>query len=291
KPPGMTSSDAVVRIRHTLRGEKVGHAGTLDPEAAGVLPIMIGKAARLFDALVDKDKEYIAEIAFGAATDTQDAQGKPIATSGKLPAMEELRACLPEFIGEIMQTPPDFSALKVEGRPAYAIARKGERARLDARLVRVDSIDVMERTGVNTALLRVRCGKGVYIRTLCHDLGTRLGCLAHMRFLLRTQSGPFRLYDSVTLEEWNQCADRAKFLVPMDAPLSGLPAVRVDASNRAVVLNGHPLPWTDDSTPPGGLVRVYCGNQFAGLARYQDGMLRFQAMLMEKTDDTKPGDP
>ena len=285
KPPGMTSSDAVVQVRRTLSGEKVGHAGTLDPEAAGVLPIMIGKATRLFDVLTEKEKEYIAEIAFGAATDTQDAQGTAIAVSKSLPSMADLRACLPAFIGDIMQVPPDFSALKIGGKPAYALARKGERTRLAARPARIDSIDFLEQTRERTALLRVRCGKGVYIRTLCHDIGIKLGCPAHLRFLLRTQTGPFMLAESVTLEEWLESGDRAPLLWPLDAPLLHLPAARVDAVHQKAVLNGNPLTTFDGEIPPDAIARVYCGDQFAGLARCVNGALTFQAMLLERTDD------
>jgi len=291
KPPGMTSSDAVVQIRRTLSGEKVGHAGTLDPEAAGVLPIMVGKAARLFDVLVEKEKEYIAEIAFGAATDTQDAQGTATSLSARLPSMDALAACLPGFVGDIMQVPPDFSALKVGGKPAYALARGGERPKLAARPARIDSIDLLERTGENTALLRVRCGKGVYIRTLCHDIGLWLGCPAHLRFLLRTKTGPFAVAESITLEEWIESSDKARLLWPLDAPIGHLPAVRVDASFHGHVINGRPLAWPRGEAPPAGILRVYCGSQFAGIARALDGKLKFQAMLMEKTDDVQTSNP
>lgn len=287
KPPGMTSSDAVVCVRKTLSGEKTGHAGTLDPEAAGVLPIMIGKASRLFDVLVEKEKAYIAEIAFGVWTDTQDAQGKTIGQSEARPDEADICAVLPRFVGDIMQTPPAFSALKVGGQSAYALARRGNLPKLHARPARVNEIELLEMTGENSALLRVACGKGVYVRTLCHDIGQALGCGAHMRFLLRTRSGSFLLEDSVTLEDWMAADDRAALLAPMDAPLGHLPLARVPQQDRTACRNGKPLTCFDEidsAAREDGPVRVYCGQTFAGIAcwRADEKALRFSAMLLEE---------
>lgn len=283
KPPGMTSSDAVVRIRRTLSGEKVGHAGTLDPEAAGVLPIMIGKASRLFDVLVEKQKEYVAEIAFGIATDTQDAQGTVVRRSEGIPTAEEIAAVLPRFMGDIMQVPPVFSALKVKGQTAYSLARKGEAPTLAARPAHVDTIELLEMTQPNGALLRVQCGKGVYVRTLCQDIGDALGHAAHMRFLLRTNSGSFDIDRSVTLEEWMEAEDRPSLLMALDAPLAHLPVARIPESAAMNCRNGAAMTrfeTIDDAVTQGGPVRVYCGETFAGIARWREDALRFQAMLM-----------
>ncbi|MDL2318294.1 tRNA pseudouridine(55) synthase TruB [Eubacteriales bacterium OttesenSCG-928-A19] len=284
KPPGMTSSDAVVCVRRTLSGEKVGHAGTLDPEAAGVLPIMIGKAARLFDVLTEKEKAYVAEIAFGIATDTQDAQGSALSGTGDVPTEGALRAVLPRFVGDIIQTPPAFSALKVGGKAAYRLAREGNAPVLTARPARVDGLTLLEMRPPDGALLRVDCGKGVYVRTLCHDIGQALGCGAHMRFLLRVRAGSFDIDRSVTLEEWMDAPDRAALLTPMDGPLSHLPMARVPASWADACRNGRPLASfeaIDPAATQGSPVRVYCGDRFAGLARWRDDALRFQAMLLE----------
>ncbi len=285
KPPGMTSSDAVVAIRRTLSGEKVGHAGTLDPEAAGVLPIMIGKAARLFEWVTEKQKEYIAEIAFGVSTDTQDAQGAVVEQySGPYPDENAIRAALPAFVGDILQTPPAYSALKIGGRPAYELARKGEEMALAARPAHVDGIELLEMCGGDSAMLRVRCGKGVYIRTLCHDIGARLGCPAHMRFLLRTQSGPFTVENGVTLEEWLSATRRESLLTPMDVPIAHLPMARVHPAYEANIRNGAALTRfeaMDGAARSGEAVRVYCGDRFTGIARWREDALRFQAMLLE----------
>ena len=284
KPPGMTSSDAVVFVRRSLGVKaKVGHAGTLDPEAAGVLPVMIGKASRLFDLLVNKQKAYIAEIALGCATDTQDAQGAAVAYGHWSGDFDALRAVLPRFTGEIMQIPPAYSAIKTGGVAAYKLARSGDAAPLKARPALIHSLRMIERTGEDSALLHVECGRGVYIRTLCHDIGAALGCGAHLRFLLRTQSGPFTLATSVTLEEWLACQQKETLLAPMDAPLDGLPRALLPASAENACRNGQALSSflsLDAQAQQGGPVRVYCGEKFAGLARWHDGALRLYAMLL-----------
>lgn len=282
KPPGMTSSQAVVAIRRTLSGEKVGHAGTLDPEAAGVLPIMIGKASRLFDVLVEKRKAYVGEIAFGVETDSWDADGDITRRTDETPTEEALRAVLPRFTGDIMQTPPVFSALKIGGRAAYSLARSGEAPRMAPRPARIDAIELLEMRPPDGALLEVTCGKGVYIRSLCHDIGQALGCGAHMRFLLRTASGSFDIGDAVTLEEWLDSADRQALLRPMDAPLGHLPRAHVPEALASACRSGAPITRMEKcvgEVEAGGPVRVYCGGEFVGLARWRDGALRFQAML------------
>lgn len=198
KPPGMTSSDAVVLVRRAFaRGTKVGHMGTLDPEAAGVLPIGVGSAARLFDYVTEKEKTYRAEIAIGQATDTQDATGRVVAR-GPGVRMEDLRAVLPRFIGEIEQVPPAYSAIKVGGRKLYEAARAGEALEVPSRRVQIYGLDLAGQSGENRFLLDVRCGRGTYIRTLCHDIGRALGTCAHMAFLLRVRSGVFGIEDAVT---------------------------------------------------------------------------------------------
>lgn len=283
KPPGITSSGAVVAIRKTLHGEKVGHAGTLDPETAGVLPIMVGKASRLFDVLVEKDKEYIVEIAFGVSTDTQDAQGQVLERSAIIPTRSAVEAILSRFIGHLKQIPPVYSAVKMGGQPAYTLAREGKAPIMAARDARIDAIEVMEQVTPESILLRVRCGKGVYMRTLCHDIGVALGCPSHMRFLLRTRSGFFSIDQSITLEAWQRCTQKMDLLSPIDAPLGHLPLARVSAVYETQVRRGNAMTLFDEIDTEvftGAPTRVYCGGIFAGLARWKDGALRFQAMLM-----------
>lgn len=284
KPPGMTSSDVVVRVRRMLpKGTKVGHAGTLDPEAAGVLPLMIGKASRLFDYLVEKEKNYVAELKTGYATDTQDAHGKTIAGSGERANRMQLEAVLPQFLGEVMQTPPMFSALKRDGQKLCDLARSGVTVELEARPTQVYAIDVLHDLQDGCFMLRVRCGKGTYIRTLCHDIGRALGTQAHMGLLLRTKTGMFSLDDAHTMEEIEGSQDLPGLLVAMDCPLGHLPRVDVVPWAERFVRNGNVLTSKElrGEVPEGRPVRLYLNDRFAGIGRMQGGQMKFDAMLLE----------
>ncbi|MDO5378541.1 MAG: tRNA pseudouridine(55) synthase TruB [Clostridia bacterium] len=284
KPPGMTSSDVVVRVRRKLGGKtKVGHAGTLDPEAAGVLPLMIGKASRLFDYLVDKEKTYVAQLIPGYSTDTQDAHGQIVSGEGRGVSLEELEAALPRFVGEIKQIPPAFSALKRDGQKLCDLARQGVRLEVEPRPTRVDEIRVMHALEDGSYLIRVRCGRGTYIRTLCHDIGEALGCGAHMGFLLRTQTGMFTLSDAHTIEEIDAETDLSGLLTAIDRPLGHLPDVTVAPEAERFVRNGNELrPAQLDPVPPQGVsVRLYVGGRFAGIGRMRGEGMKFDAMLLE----------
>ena len=246
KPPGMSSAHVVGAVRRMLGGAKIGHAGTLDPEASGVLPLMVGKAARLFDYMQDKEKAYVTEVAFGAATDTQDAQGTAVAEGENYPSESEILAALPAFTGTILQTPPMYSAIKQDGKRLYQLARDGKQADIPAREVTVHELAFRGETPNHGALLAVRCSKGFYVRTLCQDLGEHLGCPAHMRFLLRTQSGPFTLETAHTLEVLHQAAENgtlADMLLPPEAALGHLPMTDVPKGLEKAVRNGGHLPW------------------------------------------------
>ena len=211
KPSGMTSNDAVGFVKRTLRqagtpAEKVGHGGTLDPEAAGVLPILLGKATRLFDEISDKRKIYIGEIVFGESTDTQDAFGKVIGASAHIPQKQELLDILGRFTGEIKQVPPKYSALKINGVAAYELARRGKEFETCERDARVYGIDWLAQTADNIHVLRVECGRGTYIRTLFHDMGAALGTASHMGFLLRASCGEYIISRSRTMREVSEAA-------------------------------------------------------------------------------------
>jgi len=286
KPPGMTSSDVVLAVRKMLpRGARGGHGGTLDPDAAGVLPICIGRGARLFDYMIDKQKAYLAELRLGIATDTQDSTGRVTSVHPVDIGEAEVRAALQAFIGEIMQIPPAYSAIKRDGKPMYKLARVGDAPELKPRPARVDDIEYLGQTAPNVHRLLVRCGKGVYIRTLCHDIGAAQGCGGHMAFLLRTQAGVFDIAASVTVDELRTAfehGDERKYLYPLDAPIEHLPAVHLDAADRPAVLNGLSCPISPDLpllTP----LRVYCGAEFAGIGeRREDGNVHMKAMLLER---------
>lgn len=284
KPPGMTSSDVVVRVRRQLAGrEKVGHAGTLDPEAAGVLPLMVGKASRLFDYLVEKEKTYVAQLKPGYATDTQDTHGAIISGTGAQVTQEQLEAVLPRFIGDIMQTPPMFSALKRDGQKLCDLARKGVEVAVEPRPTQVHEIRVLHALEDGSFMLRVRCGKGTYIRTLCHDIGGALGTGAHMGLLLRTQTGMFTLDDAHTIEEIEACEDLSTLFVPMDRPIAHIPRVDVVPSAERFVRNGNVLTRRElrGELVKGVPVRLYLNEQFAGIGRYDGEVMKFEAMLLE----------
>ena len=291
KPTGRTSSDLVVFVRKRLpRGTAVGHGGTLDPEASGVLPVCVGTATRLFDYIIDKKKTYVARIRLGVTTDTQDATGQVVERRPVDVGEAELKAALHRFVGDIRQVPPMYSAVKRDGRRLYQLARKGQTVAVEPRPCRVDAIEYLGREDEETYLLRIDCGKGVYIRTLCHDIGQALGCGAHMRALERTAAGIFRIQDALTPEAIDALAreDRlAEALVPLDAPLEHLPMVRVGERSRHAVLNGNALrpQWLDRPAPDAEAVRVYLNDEFAGIGAPQpDGSVRFRAMLYRPED-------
>ena len=286
KPTGRTSSDLVVFVRKRLeKGTAVGHGGTLDPEASGVLPVCVGSATRLFDYIIDKQKIYVARILLGVETDTQDATGQVVAERPVAAGEAELRAVLPRFTGEIEQVPPMYSAIKRDGRRLYQLARKGQTVEVAPRKCRVDAIEFLGAAGENAYDLRITCGKGVYIRTLCHDIGQALGCGAHMQALERVAAGIFTIGDALTLEQIDRLAREGRLeeaLIPLDAPLEHLPAVRVGERSRHAVLNGNPLrpQWLDAPAPRAEAVRVYLNDVFAGIGAPQpDGSVKFRAML------------
>ena len=291
KPTGRTSSDAVVFVRKRLpRGTAVGHGGTLDPEASGVLPVCVGSATRLFDYIIDKQKTYVARLKLGVETDTQDATGRVTATCEVHADEDAVRAILPRFIGEIEQVPPMYSALKRDGQRLYKLARRGETVALEPRKCRVDEVEYLGYEGDDVHLLKIDCGKGVYIRTLCNDIGRALGCGGHMQTLERTAAGIFKIEDALTLDEIDRLSRAGTLeqaLVPLDAPLGHLPAVRVGERSRHAVLNGNPLKagWLDAPAPQCDAVRVYLGDVFAGIGQPQsDGGVRFKAMLYREME-------
>lgn len=286
KPPGMTSA-AVVAVARRLTGEKrVGHAGTLDPEAAGVLPVMVGKAARLFDYLVDKEKEYVAEAAFGVSTDTQDATGRVVARGDAYPTRAQVEEAARALTGDIWQRPSMYSAIKRDGTPMYERARRGETVEVPLRQVHVESIRVTEETPDHGFLMVVRCGRGTYIRSLCADLGEKVGCPAHMRFLLRSASGVFTLETAMTLEEaaaFQAAGTLGEHLLPLDRPLAHLPRADVAGAYRRQVENGVRLPASAVTLPEGvtscAAVRVYLEDEFWGVAEAGPDGLVWRALI------------
>lgn len=286
KPPGMTSA-AVVAVVKRLTGEKrVGHAGTLDPEAAGVLPIMIGRAARLFDYLVDKEKAYVAEAAFGCATDTQDAAGRVIETGTNYPDYTAVCAAAKQLEGDILQRPSMYSAIKQDGVAMYERARRGESVEVPLRQVHVEEIALHGEMPEHGVLMTVRCGRGTYIRSICDDLGKLTGCPAHMRFLLRSQSGVFTLDTAMTLEEaaaYREADTLAEHLLPLDWPIQHITRVDVPPFLQKQVVNGVRLPIekvrSARDLQEGAIVRIYLNGEFWGMAERQADMMVWKCQI------------
>lgn len=246
KPRGITSFEVVRRIRRAARTKKVGHAGTLDPNATGVLPIAVGEATRLVDELVGARKRYAAEILFGVETDTYDPEGD-VVDERDASALDEprVREALAGFLGEQMQIPPAYSAVKRAGVPAYRAARRGDPLTLDARPVTVYALDVLAFDHSHPARpvlhLDVQCGKGFYVRSLAHDLGALLGAGAHLAGLRRTQVGPFLVADAIPLDEAVarlQADEGTSIVLPPDAVLGDWPAVTLTAEQTVRTRQG-----------------------------------------------------
>jgi tRNA pseudouridine55 synthase len=228
KPQGMTSTDAVTRVRRATDARKVGHGGTLDPLATGVLPIAMGEATKTVAYAMDGRKHYRFTARLGEARTTDDAEGGILATSDQRPRTTAIETALPRFIGAIEQVPPRFAAVKVEGERAYDLARRGEVVELAPRTVQVDRFDLVERIDPDHATFEVVCGRGTYVRALVRDLGDQLGCLGHVVVLRRLRVGPFRIEDAISVTALEQLvADDAlgQALLPVGAPLGELPAL------------------------------------------------------------------
>ena len=272
KPPGMSSAAAVAFVKR-LTGCKCGHAGTLDPEVAGVLPILVGRATRLQQYFTDTGKAYIGEISFSGATDTQDAQGTVTEPGRGTPAREQLERVIRErFTGEILQTPPMYSAVKREGKPLYALARAGKNVAVSARPTQITRCEVLSQTFADSFRLRIECGSGTYIRTLFHDIGQALDMPAHMRMLIRIRSNGFLLWDSVTPEQLAEGESLSGFLVPMDAMLGAYPRVILKDGDVKAARNG--VHWDEACYPAGQIVALYHHDAFYGLARADDNGLK-----------------
>jgi tRNA pseudouridine55 synthase len=273
KASGMTSHDVVARIRKLLKQRRVGHAGTLDPAASGVLPICVGQATRVAEYLSESGKAYEAVITFGTVTDTYDAEGTVIRTadaSGLTQATIE--AILPRFLGSQLQMPPRYSAIKVQGQSAYKRARAGEEISLEPRLIHIDQLRILAWHAPHLTLA-IACSKGTYIRSLAYDLGETLGCGAHLSALVRTRSGPFTLDESITLEQLAALqAEGAieRVLLPVDRALQDYPAITLDDVTAERVLHGNTFPQPSSSRPPQApLARVYDqSGQFLAIATW-----------------------
>lgn len=261
KAVGMTSHDVVARVRKLLHQKRVGHAGTLDPSASGVLPICVGYGTRVAEYLSESGKAYQARITFGMVTDSYDAEGTVLRTADiSSLTLAQIESALPHFLGPQQQYPPRYSAIKLQGQPAYKRMRAGEEVTLASRPIEIFQLDLLSWQSPEL-LLDVSCSKGTYIRSLAYDLGEYLGCGAYLSGLVRTRSGPFTLEESVTLEHLAEALAReeaASYLYPADYALQEYPALYLDASTSQSVLHGNPFVHPDQNTQPqSGLARIY----------------------------------
>ena len=277
KETGFTSHDVVAKLRGICGQNKIGHTGTLDPAATGVLPVCLGSGTKLCDMLTDRDKEYVAELLLGVETDTQDTTGSVLRESPVTVTEEEVsRACL-SFLGDYDQIPPMYSALKVDGKKLYELARAGKEVERKARRVRILELEILEMR-LPVVKLRVVCSKGTYIRTLCSDIGQKLGCGGAMQSLQRTKVGRFRLEDALTLGELQQLKDSGELervVQPVDSLFEETPALHVTAEAARLLENGNalfPAQFAETVTPePERWVRVYRPDgRFAGIYAYEE---------------------
>ncbi|MFG5384937.1 tRNA pseudouridine(55) synthase TruB [Yoonia sp. R2-816] len=243
KPAGITSTAVVNKVRWALEAKKAGHAGTLDPEATGVLAVALGEATKTVPYITDALKAYVFTVRLGQATNTDDAEGEVIATSDLRPDDDAIKAALGRFVGDIMQVPPQFSAVKIDGQRAYKKARDGEEMELAARPLWVEELLLVDRPDPDHVILEMTCGKGGYVRAIARDLGETLGCKAHVKSLRRIWSGPFQADDGITLDQVDALARTPELdahLQPLEVGLSDLPEVRCLTESVAKLRNGNP---------------------------------------------------
>jgi tRNA pseudouridine55 synthase len=258
KPLGMTSTHAVAVAKRIFNAKKVGHAGTLDPLASGILPLAFGEATKTVPFVMDGEKTYRFTVRWGIETSTDDAESEAVVVSDKRPSVSEIEAILPQFMGEIMQTPPQFSALKIDGERAYDLARQGEVVKLEARPIEIHSLKLVSHD-TDSAVFEAECGKGTYVRALARDFGRILGCYGHVIFLRRTRVGPFLeenavLLDDLTPPEGDNNFSPDEYLLSIEAGLMELPSISISGHDAArlqrglsIILRGRDAPVIEGS--------------------------------------------
>ncbi len=272
KPQDWTSMDVCAKLRGLFHEKRIGHAGTLDPMATGVLPVFVGRATRAVEFASEGDKEYLAGLRLGTVTDTQDTSGRVLEEHPVSVTREELEAALAPFRGEIQQLPPMYSAIKINGKKLYELARKGREVERKPRAITIHSLEVEGQESATDFLIRVRCSKGTYVRTLCHDIGQALGCGGTMYSLRRTMAAGFTLEDALPLEQVLQAEDPASLLLGVDAYFAGRPVLILKPAAEKKVRNGMTLVLPD--APSAGEYRVYSeAGEFLALSRVSQGKL------------------
>ena len=273
KSAGWTSQDVAAKLRGVFHERRVGHGGTLDPMATGVLPVFIGRATRAAEFLESAEKEYVAGLRLGVVTDTQDTSGTVLETNSVCVTRAQLEAALRQFLGPIEQIPPMYSAIKINGQKLYELARRGQEVARRPRSITIHALELLEGEGADWTI-RVRCSKGTYVRTLCHDLGRALGCGGCMSSLRRTRAGSFTLAQAVTMQQVLDFAagqDPQQLLMPVDAVVAAHPPLIVTLGQAAKLKNGAQV--KDWQFQP-GTYRVYAEDgEFLLLGRVEGGVL------------------
>ena len=274
KPLGITSFDVIARLRRIFKQKNIGHIGTLDPLADGLLVVALGQSLRTVEYMESYDKGYIATVSFGQATSTYDREGEVIENGdSSIVTLVRLQTALKMFSGDLYQKPPVYSALKQNGRKLCDLARDGKPVVIKPRLVHIYAISLLGFNG-QEAVLEISCSKGTYIRSLAHDLGKVLGCPAHLSSLTRTFCGPFRFEEAYSLQDLNLAAEEnslERYLLPLDSGLSHMAQVSVDGNALLDLKNGRPVFYVlSDEWPDGELVRVYWQGILAAICRWEN---------------------
>ncbi|MCR5755442.1 MAG: tRNA pseudouridine(55) synthase TruB [Acetatifactor sp.] len=287
KEAGFTSHDVVAKMRGICGQKKIGHTGTLDPQATGVLPVCLGSATKLCDMLTDKDKEYVAELLLGVETDTQDTTGKVLRQCDVTADEEQVEAAIRSFLGSYMQVPPMYSALKVNGKKLYELARAGKEVEREARKVTIYELEILD-IQLPVVRFRVACSKGTYIRTLCADIGEKLGCGGTMKSLMRTRVGDYSIENAVTLQTLEKLRDEKRInevLKPADSAFLYAPMLHMKEEFTKVVDNGNsffPNQTAENQVHPAGdWVRVYrADDSFVGIYAYDNTRTWYKPVKM-----------
>ncbi len=275
----MGSTTVVNRLKRYLHPSKIGHAGTLDPLATGVLPIALGQATKTIPYVMDGDKIYQFEVTWGKETSTDDLEGEVLFESDKQPSLEEIESILPLFKGEILQTPPLYSAIKINGKRAYELARKGVDVELKPRPVMIKDLKVISHEGSKT-LFEVQCGKGTYVRSLGHDMGRKLGCYGYITVLRRTKCGPFSLNHSILLEnlEKKEYNPEDLSIIPVLTALDDILVLAVDGEGAKALRQGKALSakgiLTGQKVQNQTVIALHLNQQVVALVRYENGVLK-----------------
>lgn len=276
KPAGMSSNAVVNKVRWAFDAKKAGHAGTLDPEATGILAVALGEATKTVPYVTDALKAYEFTVRLGQATNTDDQEGEVTATSDLRPSDEDIKAALTGFEGDIMQVPPKFSAVKIDGQRAYKLARDDEDFEIAARPLYVDALTFLDRPDADHVTLELVCGKGGYVRAIARDLGEHLGCFGHVQSLRRIWSGAFELEDAVTVERIDELAkspDIDALLIPLEAGLTDLPELRCTIDSAMRLQRGNPAPVLTGDVEYGDLAWASLNGQAVAVGTYRAGEL------------------